>query len=326
MALGLEKEADPNIGREIASALTLDEVIGVGTTGRVYRATQIGFGRTFAVKLLHPFLVHTKEVKERFHREARLMARLVHPSIVSVVDSGELPPTTDSVNGQSYLVYEYLEGQTLRQLLNSTSAVNPPLAIAIVLSLADAIGTSHEKNIVHRDLKPENVMSVAREHGKFRFVVLDFGLARALDGDTDPLTRAGAILGTPQYMSPEAARGEPASPGSDVYALATILYELLAGHPPFHGASPIAILAQQVKSDVPPLSPALGLPPCLVDFVMSNLDKDPKIRCPNGTDFACQLLKIAVSTGHFPEFISTPQSPASLIALEQSLRKVVQTA
>lgn len=326
MSLGPDVEADPYLGLQLANALRLNAVIGVGTTGRVYRAIQLGFERMVAVKVLHRFLMQTKGAKERFHREARLMARLVHPGIVRVLDSGELPPSNDSLGGETYVVYEYLEGQTLRARLLRPEQMGITEAVNTVLSLADAIGCAHERQIIHRDLKPENVMSVARDNGETRYVVLDFGLARALDSDTDPLTRAGAILGTPQYMSPEAARGEPASPESDVYALAIILYELLAGHPPFHEGSPIAILAHQAGSAPSPFAPGLNVPKVVEDFVMVNLNKDREHRCSNATEFACTLLKTAIASHLTPRLETSAYSPSRLVTLNATLTKSPHSA
>jgi serine/threonine-protein kinase len=308
---------DPYAGQLIAGALWLETVIGVGTTGRVYRAKQLGLDRDVAVKILHPFLVQTPGIKERFHREARLLAQLIHPSIVRVLGSGDLPATTNTPGGETYLVYEYLNGQTLRDRLLSKSQPNVNEAVGICITLAAAISEAHHRQIVHRDLKPENVMSVNRGDGESRYVVLDFGLARALDGDSDPLTRTGAILGTPQYMAPEVAHGEPASPHSDVYALATILYEMLTGHPPFYTGSPVAILIEQVNTPVPPFAPSLPIPLPLADFVMKNLSKARTSRCPDAECFANQLFEVSLTSNLAP-FVGLP---SHLVALANAPEK-----
>jgi serine/threonine-protein kinase len=285
---------DPHLGLEIEGALRLDRAIGIGTTGRVYRAVQLGLNRHVAVKVLHRFLMQAPEVRLRFHREARLLARLVHPHIVRVLGSGELPTSaSNGGGGEAYLVYEYLEGLTLRERLLAGERFTPAEAVDILRTASDAIAAAHEKRIVHRDLKPENLMSVARDNSPARLVVLDFGLARALDGDADPLTREGAILGTPQYMSPEAARGEPTSTASDVYALACILYELLSGAPPFHGGSPIAVLARQANDAPPNLPEGLGVPSALAEVLQRNLTKNPALRCSDAKVFSLELARVA---------------------------------
>jgi len=286
-------EDDPFIGLEIAHALRLEALIGLGTTGRVYRARQISLDSVVAVKVLHRFLMQTAGVKERFHREARLLARLVHPGIVRVLGSGELAIAPPETQGETYLIYEYLEGQTLRDVLRESGHLPVADALHVACHLAQALSIAHERQIVHRDLKPENVMSVARDNGEARYVILDFGLARALDGDSDPLTREGAILGTPQYMSPEAARGESTSAASDVYALATILYELIAGHPPFYGKSPILVLSQQANVPPPQFDAELDVPVEIAGFVHSNLGKSPNDRCANATGFAKDLTRLS---------------------------------
>ncbi|MGC4066475.1 MAG: serine/threonine-protein kinase [Polyangiaceae bacterium] len=292
---------DPHLGLEIEGALRLDRAIGVGTTGKVYRAVQLGFERFVAVKILHRFLMQAAEVRQRFHREARLLARLVHPHIVRVLGSGELPQQDSNVGGEAYLVYEYLEGWTLRERLLGNQRFSPPEAVNILRTASDAIAVAHDKSIVHRDLKPENLMSVARGNDEPRLVVLDFGLARALDSDADPLTREGAILGTPQYMSPEAARGEATTPASDVYALACILHELLTGVPPFHGGSPISVLARQASEEPPRLPQALGVPEALSESLRRNLAKDPALRCRNAGAFSAELAAIAAFLTPSPE-------------------------
>jgi serine/threonine-protein kinase len=159
----------------------------------------------------------------------------------------------------------------------------------MVLQIAEAVAAAHQRKIIHRDLKPENLMSVRRDNESERYVVLDFGLSRALDAEPDPITRSGAILGTPQYMSPEAARGNTGTEASDVYALATILYELLAGHPPFFEGTAIEVLAQQATSPPPRFAQTLNIAPALEEFILSNLAKEPNLRCPNSSHFRTGL-------------------------------------
>jgi serine/threonine-protein kinase len=291
---------DPYLGVELEGALRLERAIGFGTTGRVYRALQIGLDRYVAVKILHRFLMQSPEVRQRFHRETRLLSRLVHPHIVRVLGSGELPKDSPSHGGEAYLVYEYLEGRTLRERLLTEGHFAPTEAVSILRTVAEAVAVAHAKMIVHRDLKPENLMSVACGKESTRLVVLDFGLARALDGDADPLTREGAILGTPQYMSPEAARGEPTSKASDVYALACILYELLTGAPPFSGGSPVSVLARQANEPPPMLPEEFGAP-ALAELLHKNLGKDPSHRCRTAGELVTALDAIAATSSRSPD-------------------------
>jgi serine/threonine-protein kinase len=291
MSNGASAEPDPLIGVVIAEAIELEAAVGEGKTGRVYRAKQLGLDRYVAVKVLHPFLMQTAGVKERFHREARLMARLNHPGIVRVLASGELPYRELNQGGETYLVYEYLKGETLRAHLRSVGRMTLVEAMSTLAAIAEAIAEAHDRSIIHRDLKPENVMSVARDNDEQRFVVLDFGLARALDAEGEQLTREGALLGTPQYMSPEAACGEPATFASDVYALATMLYEFIAGQPPFPDGSAIAILAHQANTPAPRLCPTRCIPASVERFILKNLEKSPSLRCENAGRFLEELLQ-----------------------------------
>lgn len=283
---------DPYLGLIVAGVFRLEQLIGLGTTGRVYRATQLGFDRHVAVKIMHRHLLQASVIRERFHREARLASRLVHPGIVAVLASGELEALGNDVGGEVFLVSEYLHGTSLREQLKNGS---PTLieSLAFVLAIADAVGNAHTHRVIHRDLKPENFLSVSGDHDQVRHVVLDFGLARALDVQQDPLTHEGAVLGTPQYMSPEAARGEPATPRSDVYSLATVLYEMLAGHPPFSGASPLVVLMQQVELPPPPIATSVGVPPPVLELLQRELDKDPNRRSADAITFALALVDAA---------------------------------
>lgn len=297
---------DPYLGLVIAGVFRLDELIGLGTTGRVYRATQLGFDRSVAVKLLHRHLMQASTIRERFHREARLASRLVHPGTVQVLASGELQAGGGDVGGEVYLVSEYLNGTSLRERLER-GALSLVDSLSFMLAIADAVGNAHANHVIHRDLKPENFLSVAGDHVKTRHVVLDFGLARALDVQQDPLTHEGAVLGTPQYMSPEAARGEAATPRSDVYSLATVLYEMLAGHPPFDGASPLLVLMQQAEQEAPPIPPGLGVPQPVLALLRRELHKSPLERSADGTTFALQLIEAAKQSNLALSRLVTPQ-------------------
>jgi serine/threonine-protein kinase len=241
--------------------------------------------------------MQSSAARQRFHREARLAARLNHPGIVRVLASGELAPQSSEVGGEAFLASEYLDGASLRTLLQQRQCLPLTDAIALMLAASDAVGEAHDQQIIHRDLKPENLMLVPEESGQQRIVVLDFGLARALDHDQDPLTNDGAILGTPQYMSPEAAHGNPATPRSDVYALATILYELLTGRPPFAAASPMLVLMQQASAAPPPLAAVHAVPAQVQELVLRELAKSPDDRSPTARDFAATLFSAARAAG-----------------------------
>lgn len=304
---------DPYLGLVIAGVFRLEELLGLGTTGRVYRAIQIGFKRAVAVKVIHRHLMLTPGIRERFHREARLAARLTHPGLVRVLASGELETMAPEIGGEVYLVSEYLLGETLRQRLARPPRLSLSESLSFLIAISDAVGDAHAHQIVHRDLKPENLMSVTRDNGMTRPVVLDFGLARALDQQQDPLTHDGAILGTPQYMSPEAARGQPATPQSDVYALATILYELLSGLPPFVSDSPLLVLMQQAEAEPAPIRENLRLPSSILRFLYQQLAKSPDRRSPNARSFAADLYGAATLAGLPSDQLLSPQLSDELL-------------
>jgi eukaryotic-like serine/threonine-protein kinase len=305
---------DPYLGLVISGVFRLDALVGIGTTGRVYRANQLGFERPVAVKVIRRHLMQEPRVRDRFHREARLASRLTHPGIVRVLASGELEVRSPEVGGEAYLVSEYLEGNSLRQLLDERRNVALTESLSYVIAWGDAVGEAHASQIVHRDLKPENLMSVAGDRGNLRLVVLDFGLARALDSQQDPLTHDGAILGTPQYMSPEAARGEVATARSDVYSLATILYELLAERPPFEAESPMMVLLQQVEAEPPPIPESRSVPQPILERLRLELAKSPTERSPEGRSFAVSLYAAAVRSGLHPSSLLLPQLSEAILS------------
>ena len=287
--------SDPLIGLSVANLFVIDALLGVGASARVYQATQLGVGRLVAIKILHRNFLSSVEMRERFHREARISSRIVHPAIVPVLMTGELP-NRGPTHGEAFIVYELVDGVTLRYLLSHEQLTHLGECISIVVSAAEAVGAAHELDIVHRDLKPENIMLIQGTAARAEPRILDFGLAKLSESTENPLTHTGAILGTPQYLSPEGARGMPATVRSDVYSLAVVAYECLAGHPPFDDTSPIRILMQHIDGVVPPLrgTPQVGsVPPSIEQVILDNLAKSPDDRAENALAFARQLREAA---------------------------------
>ncbi|MHC4955453.1 MAG: serine/threonine-protein kinase [Planctomycetota bacterium] len=216
-----ESKPDPMVGRTV-DGYRIDEVLGRGGMGTVYRATQLSLGRSVALKVLTDELVEDKQFLERFHREADALSRLSHPNIVTVFERGEL-------EGRPYLVMEFVEGPSLRQVMRE-GALPPAEALKIVSSVLSALTHAHDRGIVHRDIKPENVLMARGEVVK----VADFGLSRLVDGsDLTRLTRTHLVLGTYEYMAPEQREhSKEADQRSDLYATGVVLYELLTGELP----------------------------------------------------------------------------------------------
>ena len=251
-------DTDPYLGLELEGQIKLSSLVGIGSMGRVYRAFQSGVDRDVAVKVLHRELVRNPELVIRFHREAKIASRLVHPNVVQVLMTGTIPERADRrVGGEVYLVMEYLDGLSLLSALAAAGAEEGdalplPRALHIVMQLCDAVGEAHAQGVVHRDLKPENIMLVRRAEDQDFVKVLDFGIAR-LDWAETGSTQAGLIFGTAKYISPEGAEGQRVGPQADVYAIATIFYQCLAGRTPFEGDQPMALLMQQIQSPAPDL-------------------------------------------------------------------------
>src|SRR5450432_2985258 len=293
----LDSGPDPYLGQTIEGAFRVEALIGTGAVGRVYRAHQLGVERSVALKIMHRDLAANETLQSRFRREARVAGSLTHPNLVSVLSLGEFESGGVRV---PFLAFEYLDGLSLRSAFLAQGALPRARALHIMLQIADAVGVAHEHGIVHRDLKPENVMLVQRGDDPDFVKVLDFGVARVDHGDPSIATHAGAIFGSARYVSPESAAGGDANAASDVYALATLYYECLAGSTPFDGENPIQILLKHQTEPVPRLlgrGSAKDVPPELARLIEQNLAKDPGARAPDARVFARQLAAVASAVG-----------------------------
>jgi serine/threonine protein kinase len=289
---------DPLVGRTLDEKYRLDEQLGTGGMGTVYRATHLLIDRPVAIKVLNPRYVEDEAAQTRFRREARAAGRLQHANAVTVTDFGT---TTD---GLVYIVMELLEGQTLRDVLAREAPLDVARAVSIMLQISSAVAAAHTAGIIHRDLKPANIFIVQRKEAPPFVKVLDFGIAKlaadALDDD-DPqvtLTQVGAMIGTPRYMSPEQCDGASLTPAADVYSLGIILYEMLTGTTPFNGTSPLAIAIKH--SSQPPRSPrefVATIPAALEALVLHTLEKKPEARPQDAEAFRRELYGVAERLG-----------------------------
>ncbi len=268
--------------------------IGAGGMAEVYRGRDRVLNRTVAIKTLLPQFARDVSFVDRFRREAQAAARLNHPGIVSVYDSG----TDDDT---PYIVMQFIEGRTLAEFLGSGKTMPPMQAAQIAQGIADALAAAHAQGVIHRDIKPANVM-VTRE-GKV--LVMDFGIARLISGpETAPQT--SAVMGTASYLSPEQAQGQPVDARTDIYSLGVVLYEMLTGRPPFTGDSPMAIAYKQVNATPPaPSSANPDVPAELDAVVMRALSKNPANRYQTAEEFADDLER--ARTGK--EVMATPLLP-----------------
>ena len=299
MAQSVSNVVDPYVGRVLDRQFRITALVGSGAMAKVYRAEQLGVGRDVAVKILRSELLGRQDVAARFRGEAEVAARLDHPHILIVHSVGEVEPAP-STFAEPYVVLEWLEGPSLRRLLDNAGPLPLERALHIVLALSDAVAEAHAHGIVHRDLKPENVMLVRRGSDEDYVKLLDFGLAKRQEPSPDFRTREGSVLGTPRYVSPEGAEGRSVTPASDCYALATLLYECLTGRTPFDGTSAVAILAQQVNAEPPALAlteAGRRVSPAIAEFILRNLSKRPEQREADGRAFGRALVDAARRDG-----------------------------
>jgi serine/threonine protein kinase len=289
---------DPLIGRTFEGKYRLDQRLGGGGMGTVYRATHLLIERPVAIKVLSQRFVGDETAQQRFRREARAAGRMHHPNAVTVTDFG----TTD--DGYLYIVMELLEGQTLRELLAHEAPLDPARAVSFTLQACLAVGAAHDAGLIHRDLKPPNIFIEQRPNIPSIVKVLDFGVAKFAveeheDEDFPTLTQVGAIVGTPRYMSPEQCSGAATlTPASDVYSLGILLYEMLTGAVPFSGDTPLAVALKQVSEQPrPPREIVPAIPEELEKLVLHALAKNPADRPANGNELRRELQAIADQLG-----------------------------
>ncbi len=269
--------------RLLGGRYELDGVVGRGGMAEVYRARDIRLDRVVAVKTLRDDLARDQTFQARFRREAQSAASLNNPSIIAVYDTGE-----DMVGSLPvpYIVMEYADGRTVRDLLHDDRRLLPERALEITDGVLRALDYSHRAGIVHRDIKPANVM-VTRS-GDIK--VMDFGIARAVSDAQATMTQTAQVIGTAQYLSPEQARGERVDARSDLYSTGCLLYELLTGRPPFTGDSPVAIAYQHVRENpVPPSRIDPDLPVWADSIVLRAMAKDPADRYQSAADMRTDI-------------------------------------
>jgi serine/threonine protein kinase len=279
-----DSPADPLVGKIIDHRYYLESLLGIGGMGVVYRAKRLHIGDIVAIKILNSDHTADTRAVERFHREAKVGARLKHTNAVTVYDFGV------SEDKLIYFVMELVEGEDLRRIIVKTGQMTQTAAAEILAQVCAALDEAHRKGVVHRDLKPENILVQSTPSGP-RVKVLDFGIASLRKLTVDKLTQTGSIVGTPHYMSPEQCLGEEVDGRSDIYSLGIILYEMLSGTVPFDSTTPTAIAIQQVNK-VPPslreLNPNVS--PQVEAVVMHALMKWPKERPQTAAAFAQELL------------------------------------
>lgn len=293
----MQTNNDPLIDRILDNKYHLEERLGEGGMGTVYRARHLLMDRPVAIKVLHPQFVEKEGARTRFQLEARAAVLLHHANAVSVTDFGQ------TADGLVYIVMELLNGRTLREILAKEAPLETARATSIMLQTSAAVAAAHNAGIIHRDLKPSNILVTKSAAAPASVKVLDFGIAKLAadildDEDASALTLPGTPMGTPRYMSPEQYEGHDLTPAADVYSLGVILYEMLTGMAPFTGVSPVEIAIKHAND--PPLRPreiVAAIPEDVERVVLHALEKQPEARPASATEFRGELLETAKRLG-----------------------------
>jgi eukaryotic-like serine/threonine-protein kinase len=301
--------------RRLGDRYELGDTLGRGGMAEVFSGQDQRLNRKVAVKVLRPDLARDPSFQTRFRREAQSAASLNDPNIVAVYDTGE-----DVLDGEGehvmvpYIVMEYVDGHTLRELLSSGRRLLPERALEIMDGVLSALDYSHAHGIIHRDIKPGNVMLTRNGDVK----VMDFGIARAVADSQATMTQGNAVMGTAQYLSPEQARGEVVDARSDLYSAGCLLYELLTGRPPFQGENAVSVAYQHVSEmPTPPSQVDPAVPPVLDALVMKSLAKDPQQRYQTANEFKADVdraLQGLPVTGTIPTIRATVPAAAATTA------------
>jgi eukaryotic-like serine/threonine-protein kinase len=265
------------VGELIADRYELEELVGSGGMSSVYKAHDRLLERSVALKILHEQYTRDEDYVERFRREARSVAQLTHPNIVTVIDRGEQ-------DGRQFIVFEYVDGENLKELLEREGQLTPREAIDLALQVARGLDFAHSQGLVHRDVKPQNVLLDADGRAK----VTDFGIARSLQ--VDGMTITGTVMGTSNYIAPEQARGQPVDEQTDVYSLGCVLYELLAGEVPYDGDNFVSVAMRHVNDPVPSIRELRpDVPPRLDEAIQRAMAKHHLDRFDSMAELAAEL-------------------------------------
>lgn len=300
---------------------TVGELIGHGGMAQVHIGTDTRLGRTVAIKIMRSDLAEDSIFLTRFRREARAVAQLNNPNIVSIYDSGEeqLEDAAGNTVQVPYIVMEYIKGQTLRDIIQVNGSLSPQDAEQVMIGVLNALDYSHRMGIIHRDIKPGNIM--ISDQGTVK--VMDFGIARAMDDSSATMTQNQGVVGTAQYLSPEQARGEQVGAKSDLYSAGCVLYEMLTGKPPFTGDSAVAIAYQHVSETATPISTLIpGLDKRWDSIVAKAMAKDTENRYADAAAFRQDIVTLA--HGGIP--IAANAHPLTDLSKTSQAQDVPQTA
>jgi serine/threonine-protein kinase len=300
------------VGERIADRYELEEVVGHGGMSTVYKAHDSLLERNVALKVLHQQYNEDEDFVERFKHEARSVAQLQHPNIVTVIDRGE-------EDGRQFIVFEFIDGENLKELVVRKGRLGLRDALEITHEIARGLAFAHDHGLIHRDVKPQNVLL----NGDGRAKVTDFGIARSLDVDHG-VTQTGTILGTSNYIAPEQASGQPVDVHTDVYSLGIVLYEMLTGELPFPGDSFVAIAMKHIQEPSPNILDVRGdIPLRVAEMIDRALEKDPEDRFPTMEAFAAEIETSLAELDRGEDGAVTMVVPAAQRLQRQKQRKSV---
>lgn len=297
--------ADSLPGTTLAEKYFVESLIGSGATSRVYRAEHTQMKRPAAIKILKSNLISDEQSKLRFDQEARAVSSLAHPNLVTIYDVGVAP------RGEPYIIMEFLEGESLTDILERVGHLEIGEALRIFIQATDALIHAHKRGVIHRDLKPSNLMLVETDAGDTAIKIVDFGLAKlkTLTGEQQKLTKTGEVFGSPIYMSPEQCTGKNVDVRTDIYSLGIVMYQSFTGRPPFLGKNSIDVIRKQLKDPVPTFreaNPDLSLPREIESIVFKTLHKNPDERYQTMQQLHDDLVLIQSDKGHMLDFETEP--------------------
>jgi len=306
--------------RLLGGRYQVGELLGYGGMAEVHKGRDLRLGRDVAIKMLRTDLARDATFQERFRREAQNSAALNHPAIVAVYDTGEEVSSTGEK--LPFIVMEFVSGRTLKEVLAAEQRIQPRRALEMIADICAALEFSHRHGIIHRDIKPGNVMITPNGQVK----VMDFGIARALASGATTMTQTSAVIGTAQYLSPEQARGESVDARSDVYAAGCVLFELLVGHPPFVGDSPVSVAYQHVRED--PRAPSdinREVPPDVDAIVLKALAKNPLNRYQSAQEMRADALRAVAGRPVMATPVMTEAQTMAMTGARQPLAQTTMT-
>ncbi len=300
---------DPLLGVVVEGRYKIESVIGQGSAGTVYKAVQELIGREVAIKVLHDYLVSDQEFIKRFTQEAKASSRLSHPNIITIYDFGTIPQ-----GNRPYIAMDLLKGTPLSDLLNDRNHLSVEETIPLFKQVCGALAEAHRQGVVHRDVKPENICLVERSGQKLFPIVVDFGIARLVQEESDVarITRTGTVCGSPTYMSPEQCTSSKVDHRSDIYSLGVVIYETLTGEVPFLSDELVKVMAMHLSDPPKPLNSVrddLHFSQALEEVVYKSLQKNPDQRYQTMEEFSEALELAAKTPDAAPEMVAQAKRP-----------------